>query len=93
MKNKYLLKAPPDFFQACDVRFSDFKMEYAINSHLWALIKIIYDQNYKYNLTVRSTLNNIVQNFNPIQLAMSSSRHSDHARTMSERLGLLGLLP
>ena len=25
---------------------------------------IIYDQNYKYNLTVRSTLNNIVQNFN-----------------------------
>ena len=25
---------------------------------------IIYDQNYKYNLTIRSTLNNIVQNFN-----------------------------
>ena len=46
MKNKYLLKAPPDFFQACDVRFSDFKMEYAINSHLWALAKIIYDQSY-----------------------------------------------
>ena len=48
MKNKYLLKAPPDFFQACDVRFSDFKMGYAINSHLWALVKIIYDQNKKY---------------------------------------------
>ena len=46
MKNKYLLKAPPDFFQACDVRFSDFKMGYAINSHLWALVKIIYDQSY-----------------------------------------------
>jgi len=46
MLNKYLLKPPPDFFQACDVRFSDFKMGYAEKSNLWALIKLIYDKNY-----------------------------------------------
>ena len=46
MKNKYLLKAPPDFFQACNVQPSDFKMEYAENSNLWALVKLIYEQNY-----------------------------------------------
>ena len=41
---------------------------------------IIYDQNYKYNLTVRSTLNNIVQNFNDNKSSKQWAQFIEYAK-------------
>ena len=46
MKHKYTLAPPPDFFEACNVPKSDFKIDYAQSSILWNFVKLIYEQNY-----------------------------------------------